>query len=244
MITKEYVDRSIKGAVIFNQMRVTNGHLLIDIRAITLTVWCWTNPDTKLTEDCDYWNSVMGVLRMEKDNPYMFIPSPCHNCWKTVVRPRDKFELIGLRELQQDLGWHSKCGIEGRQEIPYNYGGCFYSSDLHEALVRFQVLKEMLGDMPMILKRGCTAFEVVHGDSKLWHVSKEQKEIEDYIHQKIKVRFVGEMLSGMTPTIERLWNCFQPKEKDVLGPVYRTYQHLAGKSPEEIEEWWNEPVPR
>jgi hypothetical protein len=86
-----------------------------------------------------------------------FIPSPCLDCWKTVVRPQTVKQLIALYELMEELQYPSKCGLEERDYVFGYYGGYFYSRSLEDGKARTRevapLIKERVGDIPIYLKR-------------------------------------------------------------------------------------------
>lgn len=98
-------------------------------------------------------------------------PRSCLRCWKVVVRPRTIKELILLLELQENFTERQcKCGIEKRSHVPALYGGYFYNKSKKEGLecledVKNLVSKHISPDIPVILKRYCTEFEMQFGPS-------------------------------------------------------------------------------
>jgi len=119
-----------------------------------------------------------------------FIHSVCQECWKVVVRPRTLLELYKLLELQKALGFPCKCGIEKRETVSALYGGYFYNDSIEEGrecykAVRSNVDLNMSPDVTVILKRGCTEFELAQGPSDKWEVSEEQKRMECLLNDLI-----------------------------------------------------------
>jgi len=112
-----------------------------------------------------------------------FIHSACHECYKVVVKPKTVVQLMKLRDLQVALKLPSKCGIETRSFVPRLYGGYFYARGLEEGrklheLVSKRVKERIDGDIEVILKRGCTEFEMKFGPSDKWEIIPEQYEVE------------------------------------------------------------------
>lgn len=111
------------------------------------------------------------------------IHSVCQECWKVVVRPRTLVELHKLLNLEKVLELPSKCGIEKRDTVFGHYGGYFYNNSLEEGrechkIVRSNVDLNLSPEVSVILKRGCTEFELAQGPSDKWEVSEEQKQME------------------------------------------------------------------
>jgi len=96
------------------------------------------------------------------------IHSYCRNCYKVVVRPRTIVELFDLYELQREMGVPCKCGLERRDTVHGLYGGYFYNRGKEEGLERLAQVKEAVAriispDIPIILKRYCTEYEIGPG---------------------------------------------------------------------------------
>lgn len=116
------------------------------------------------------------------------IPTYCRNCWKVVIRPRTLVELFDLYELEKDLDRPSKCGIEVRSSVHGLYGGYFYNRSEEQGqecyeLVRKEVDECLSSDVPIILKRYCTEFELELGpsDETPLELTPEEQEVERYI---------------------------------------------------------------
>jgi hypothetical protein len=115
------------------------------------------------------------------------IPPRCQECWKVVVTPRNFQQLIELEALQLSLPETvpCKCGIELRDYTSKHYGGYFYTNSFDEGRDRYeqvvQWVSEALTNGPeiaetVILKRGCTEFEMIKGPAPYWHMTKEEAE--------------------------------------------------------------------
>jgi hypothetical protein len=106
---------------------------------------------------------------------YGVIPRFCFDCYKVVVRPRSVVELFKLLEVFRGLPEHlaCKCGLELRDYVPALYGGYVYSLGVDEGrelhrLVGDAVAEGISPDVPVVLKRACTEFELEYGDSEKW----------------------------------------------------------------------------
>ena len=118
-----------------------------------------------------------------------FIAPRCLQCWKIVVSPRTLKELFQLLQLEKQFDVASKCGIELRNYTPRHYGGYFYTNSIEEGQARYKEVREAVDDMispdvDVILKRGCTEFEMVKGNSGFWHITPEQLETDKIIEDR------------------------------------------------------------
>ncbi len=168
----------------------TDGKLKSQSKIATNMPWVFAAQDDY--RKCNLWHGVFF-------NVFGWLPSPCLECWKVVVRPTTLKDLFELHEIQKDLGLSSKCGIEVRESVCGLYGGYFYADSMDEGKVIFlEVQKEIeqrFSDKtaPVILKRGCTEFEHHFGDSKNWdnkvtnHQIMMEKKLDRFIetHEKI-----------------------------------------------------------
>jgi hypothetical protein len=115
------------------------------------------------------------------------VHSRCQECWKVVVRPRTLLELHKLMNLQKALDYPCKCGIERRDTVCGLYGGYFYNDSLEKGRECYRVIRENVDlnldkEVKVILKRGCTEFEVGGTPSDQWTVSDDQKKLEFYLN--------------------------------------------------------------
>ncbi|ACL06232.1 hypothetical protein Dalk_4554 [Desulfatibacillum aliphaticivorans] len=120
-----------------------------------------------------------------------FIPSRCMECWKVVVNPRTVKELFLLLEVEKGLGLASKCGIEVRDYTHALYGGYFYGNSVEEGrniyeIVRAAVNEHISPEIPVVLKRGCTEFEMKFWPSVSWFITDENREMETYIEDRVE----------------------------------------------------------
>ena len=136
--------------------------------------WIHTRQDKD--EECGPYHTMFKA--------FGFIPTPCLSCWKVVVKPRTIVELFKLYNLQVDLNRQCKCGIE--QWRPYVnplYGGYFYNESKEEGFERYHEVRQSVDeqispDVPVVLKRFCTEFELRFGDSKGYQQPKMAKKWE------------------------------------------------------------------
>jgi hypothetical protein len=119
-----------------------------------------------------------------------FIPSPCHDCFKVVVRPGTLRELFALHKIFDRLQLQYKLGIELREFVHGLYGIYFYNIGIQEGLDIYSLIKDAVcnsssTDIPVILKRGCTRYEQEVGPSDEWMVTPEQLELEFFLKENI-----------------------------------------------------------
>lgn len=129
-----------------------------------------------------------------------FIHSRCLNCWKIVFRPKTVEDLFRMHELmQKDLSdIDSKLGVEERGYVHGNYGCYWYTRSKEEGLETHERIRKAIANNPslrhllkakdekgrskrLILKRGCTEYEMRFGDSSKWMQSKDDAIWEAYL---------------------------------------------------------------
>lgn len=142
----------------------TDGRLKIFSKPATDMPWIFASQDD--SRKCNLWHGAFF-------NKLGLLPSPCLRCWKVVIRPQTLEDLFELHEIQKDLEWPGKCGIEVRQTVCGLYGGYFYADSLEQGqrvyeIVRREVDQRLACKPTVILKRGCTEFEAHFGDSRKW----------------------------------------------------------------------------
>lgn len=212
--------------------------------------------------DCFTWHHVIfeyfGKTRLLG---VPFVPSECQQCFKVVVRPQTVKQLFLLEQLQIKMDRPCKCGIEVRDTVHGNYGGYFYCKGVEEGLIRYKEVRaainetEGLGwEVPVILKRACTEFELACGPSDKWQVTPEQMKLEEMVNRYlVKDDVVRNQPEHVVLHIHRKWIEFAYARGDStyaeftngnpLFPAPVTYHHLAdqpstpgeGESPERAE---------
>jgi hypothetical protein len=149
--------------------------------------WVYVHPDPRRL--CDLYTEIF--------NRCMFVPTPCLNCWKVVVKPRTVRELMDLLIVMSVYSssdeypnrW-CKCGIEKRSYVPQNYGGYFYCDSKASGLSRYDEVRELVSrqispDVPVILKRYCTEFELKLGPTDTYKRPEIASAIEHEIFECI-----------------------------------------------------------
>ena len=168
---------------------------------------------------CGLWNQVIfDIVVRQLPHDQKFVPRHCQNCWKVCVKPRTLQQLFNLLEMQKKLDRPSKCGIEQRESVPGLYGGYFYNKGhqagmncydiVKNAMLENEYLSPLIDEVDnfgrttrIILKRACTEFEHLIGDSSKWVVTPEQEFIEDLVEEYI----VDPQMSARQPD-HLLWN--------------------------------------
>jgi hypothetical protein len=126
-------------------------------RGIVDTPWVFTNFDAR-RKFCTLWNAIYC-------NEFHIIPKFCRfHCWKTVIYPRNVYELFQLADLLRALNLPSKCGIDKRNYTYAAWDGFVYGDDLEQGKQYYRQTREAVDrvispDIKVILKRGCTEME-------------------------------------------------------------------------------------
>jgi len=184
--------------------------------------WVFTNFHHALS--CEFWNEILFKC-------FKIIPIGCMSCYKVVVKPRTLKELYQLKEVQDILGFYSKCGIELRPYAFGNYGGYFYTRSLEEgrkryAVVRNAISKQISPDIPVYLKRGCTEYELPpdqggKGPSDKWELKPDQEDFEAYVTDKFVLdSFLALPPEYMLINIYRKWVKFAYDRGDITYKLY------------------------
>jgi len=164
--------------------------------------------------------------------------------------------LFALLNLQMRMGRPAKCGIEVRPTVNGLYGGYFYNHGPEAGLECYEAVRAevdadpLLGpDVSVILKRGCTEFELYCGASDEWEVCPEQAGIENLVNKW----FVRDIVQRSQPdhaiaTVHRKWvewayQCgdqtyleYVNGNPDAIYPRVVTYHHLADKTAKKKKE--------
>jgi hypothetical protein len=146
----------------------------------------WQTPWVHQLTAADKRCNIDSQIKFEK---FGFIAPRCLQCWKVVVKPRTLKELFMLEQLQKTMGVASKCGIELRNYTPRHYGGYFYTSSIEEGQARYKEVREAVNDqispdVDVLLKRGCTEFEMVKGNAGFWSITPEELEMDEIIENR------------------------------------------------------------
>lgn len=214
------------------------------------TPWHHVKSDYRLK--CGLWHQIMfDLVGSRLPSGSKFVPSKCQNCYKVVVRPQTLVQLFALIDIQKELGRPSKAGIERRESVFGLYGGYFYNVGLKEGKECYNIVRKAVDenkhlgpDVPVILKRACTEYEMALGDSDKWEITEEQLRIEALLDRWLITDDVEmKQPEKMVHHVQRKWiewafaNGDETYGKftngEPLYPPYKTYHHI---SDEEIEE--------
>jgi len=119
-----------------------------------------------------------------------FVPRRCRKCWKVVVLPRTVDELMKLYALQVEVmipsKWYCKCGNDDRPWTSSNYGGYWYCTSKDMGLTRYKRVRKLVSErinpeVPVILKRYCTEYELQFGPTDTYQPPEDCEEVEDAI---------------------------------------------------------------
>lgn len=130
--------------------------------------------------DCSLWHQVYF-------RHCGFIPTPCFDCYKIVVRPANLKAAFEFYDLMLGLNYPSKIGWEARDFVFGNFGAYFYNRSIAEAEEKFPSIVEAANEIELlqnpftggyfkpVIKRACTEFEKQFGPSDKWVITEEQK---------------------------------------------------------------------
>ena len=143
----------------------------------------WVYVNYSRNTKCALWHNAIF------DN-FGYIPTPCHKCFKVVVKPRTVKELFVLYELSKSFQTPNKCGAERREFVFGPYSQFFYVSGLEEGLRYYRKVREAVNDslspdVPVALKCGCTRYELAMGPSDQWQVTPEQVAFESFLKDTV-----------------------------------------------------------
>ena len=137
------------------------------------TIWRY-GPELEFS--CTLWKEIMFERVLEKKA----VPSHCHGCYKVIAKPRTLAELVAIEAFQQTtIGFgRSKCGLEMRTYTPRLYGAYWYCDGLDDGYIMLSRVRSIFHNIPAILKRGCTEYEMEVGPSDKWKITPEQLKLE------------------------------------------------------------------
>jgi len=172
-------------------LRFGDGHFEAILPAMAYkTPWSYVKVHEEL--NCTLQTSVLFNV-VFKGLGKEWVPERCQNCWKVTVYLDTLLQLFTLERLQmQQKKFQCKCGIEVRPTVGRLYGGYFYNTTLEIGQECYAAVRKMVDEEPelgpdikVVLKRGCTEFEFLAGDSSKWEVSPEQRHVEDLVFRMV-----------------------------------------------------------
>lgn len=125
-------------------------------------------------------------------NGFGIIHPRCLECWKVVASPNNFDELIQVEKLQRnELDVPCKAGIELRDYTPRHYGSYYYCHSVEEGRERYKQVRELMDEInpeiDVILKRGCTEYEMTKGPSIFWHATDKELEFAENVEHFVEV---------------------------------------------------------
>lgn len=195
---------------------------------------------------CQKWHRIFFELLTQKT----MVHSHCQDCWKVCIYPRDFSDVIRIEEFQESAGFKSKVGMDVRECTTHIWSGYWYCRSMNEGWERFQFVQEWVdehlpprvnGDkvevVEVILKRGCTEFEMAIPDSATWRVTEEQEEYEEWLDEILDFNpfYKNFQASYIKEKIRWKWMRWAHAHGDLtytaltgglpLFPPYRVYHH-------------------
>lgn len=112
------------------------------------------------------------------------VPAGCRSCYKVKIVATTLRQLMAIHELAGNTRYPFKTGLELENRYSSGiYAGFFYMNSLEQARTVFRELRQtvdehpLLGaDVSMLIKRGCTEYEVHCGPSNTFPVASEETE--------------------------------------------------------------------
>jgi len=99
-----------------------------------------------------------------------------------------------LHDLQVELGFEGKCGIESRPWVAKLYGGYFYTDSIDVGRIRYKTVRKAVDerispDVGVLLKRACTEFEMAKGPSDQWQYTESDEHWEKMVRERFDIGF-------------------------------------------------------
>lgn len=228
-------------------IRDSDRKITCDVRVEIDTPWIHvrTNP----LHYCKLWHDIFNCLG--------FIPTPCLNCWKVVVKLRTVEQAMELLQLmKEDLTGSCKIGMERRKYSRGHFGAYFYNDSIGEGRNKYLeiyramegngILAALLEDVDkagkttrIILKRYCTEFELSLGPSDQYRPPPSAAEWERKIDERFDMPQMGmSQPKDLQDHILREWIEFAWDRDDPTvwkynkgGPMYTPPVTYHGRKP-------------
>lgn len=170
------------------------------------------------------------------------VPKGCESCFKVKVLPRTLRELVALYEAALDIPYRSKWGVDFFNPHSQNiYAGYFFVDGLEAARALLAHLREAVAgkarideEVPILIKRGCSNYEVVLGPSESYSFAPELQAIESYLQTRWRQKEVAR--KNMAEILYAVWVPFAYQMGDdsyldftggrPLHPKTQTYDRL------------------
>ena len=184
----ENIERSIeKGALI----RHEDGMLELPAGEKSGQPYPWLHATGKAgSGDCSFHMRFLFHCAYDRST----VPYGCRNCYKVKVVPRTVRQLMALKDILQQIDCSSKCGTE--IDLRYSqdiYSGFIYCRGLEKAREIFETMRAATASHPklgpdvrMLIKRGCTEYEIFCGPSDKYTFRPELPELEKYLKNRFR----------------------------------------------------------
>jgi len=132
----------------------------------------WISTFKHIDRKCNLWQTYF--------NNYGIIPSGCLKCYKVVMTLDKITDLFKVFTYQRESEIGCKCGIERRRYVGKvgKYGAYWYvplGGGIEKGREIYNQIRSDFPDFPLILKRGCTEFEMMYSPSSKWdEIAKER----------------------------------------------------------------------
>lgn len=122
------------------------------------------------------------------------VPWGCRNCYKVKIQAANLRQLLAVREIMDAAPEAGKCGVElGIRQSSGLYAAFFYFDGLDRTRQAFHRLRRVadadprLGEQtPMLIKRGCTEYEMSCGPSDGYAFAPEQAAVETALLARLR----------------------------------------------------------
>lgn len=154
----------------------------------------WTQPEPPPVSTSVFIHGGPQKQPCDTCNPFLFfgayakaaVPYACRHCYKVKVEAKTLRQLVAVKKIVETFNTTYKCGPEVDHTYSSNlYGAVLYLDGLDAALHIKTIVRErvnadpLLGEeIPVYVKRGCTAFELACGPSDRYTFPPELQELE------------------------------------------------------------------
>jgi len=120
------------------------------------------------------------------------VPKGCEPCFKVKLVPRSLRELVALYEVARAIPCGSKWGVDFFNPHSQNlYAGYFFVSGLEAARALVPEVRRAIAgnakigaELPIVIKRGCSNYEVALGPSDSYAFRPELGEVESWLQSQ------------------------------------------------------------
>jgi hypothetical protein len=123
------------------------------------------------------------------------VPSGCRACYKVKIIPRTLRQLVAVYGIAQTTAYVYKCGLDGVPSSQCIYSAFFYAHELSGARAMYATLRKAVDEHPnlgsevkMLIKRGCTEYEMSCGPSDKYTFDPNLPEVESWLLAHLRRR--------------------------------------------------------